>query len=169
MTTSSPSPAPNTDYTHPPHPQHHSYKILTFALLLPLVIALVLGSSNFLGRLFRPLTSSARMGISADGGGSARVAVPEGAEKATIAAGCFWGVEHMYRKQFADKGLYDARVGYVGGDTENPTYREVCGGRTGREYLLFLLLSHMRPRPVPTSVNIPHPTSPNLAKARGPR
>lgn len=62
------------------------------------------------------------------------MSVPEGSQKATIAAGCFWGVEHMYRKAFADKGLIDARVGYIGGDTKNPSYRAVCTGSTGREW-----------------------------------
>ncbi|KAF2010551.1 peptide methionine sulfoxide reductase msrB/msrA [Aaosphaeria arxii CBS 175.79] len=65
--------------------------------------------------------------------------VPEGAEKCTIAAGCFWGVEHMYRKQFGNKGLYDARVGYIGGDSSNPSYRAVCSGRTGHAEALQVL------------------------------
>jgi hypothetical protein len=63
--------------------------------------------------------------------------MPEGAQKATVAAGCFWGVEHMYRKAFEGKGLYDARVGYIGGDSKNPSYRSVCSGRTGRKFILF--------------------------------
>ncbi|KAK5705105.1 hypothetical protein LTR97_002220 [Elasticomyces elasticus] len=57
--------------------------------------------------------------------------MPEGAQKATLAAGCFWGIEHMYRHDFGGKGLLDARVGYIGGDQKNPTYRAVCSGRTG--------------------------------------
>jgi peptide-methionine (S)-S-oxide reductase len=60
--------------------------------------------------------------------------VPEGAQTVTLAAGCFWGVEHMYRHAFANKGLLDARVGYIGGDTQNPSYRAVCSGRSGRMY-----------------------------------
>lgn len=36
---------------------------------------------------------------------------------------------------FADKGLIDAKVGYIGGDLENPSYRAVCGGKTGRMFL----------------------------------
>ncbi|KAF2404090.1 methionine sulfoxide reductase A [Trichodelitschia bisporula] len=58
-------------------------------------------------------------------------ALPPGAQKATIAAGCFWGVEHMFRKAFAGHGLLDAKVGYIGGDSSNPSYRAVCTGRTG--------------------------------------
>jgi len=37
----------------------------------------------------------------------------------------------MYRKDFGGKGLIDARVGYIGGDTDSPSYRAVCSGRTG--------------------------------------
>ena len=66
-------------------------------------------------------------------GGANSMNVPEGAQKATLAAGCFWGIEHMYRKDYGGKGLLDARVGYIGGDTENPSYRAVCSGRTGRK------------------------------------
>ena len=61
-------------------------------------------------------------------------ALPEGSQKATFAAGCFWGVEHMYRKEFGNKGLLDAQVGYIGGDTKHPSYRAVCTGRTGRKF-----------------------------------
>ena len=67
-------------------------------------------------------------------GGAAASNLPEGSRKATVAAGCFWGVEHMFRKAFGNgKGLLDARVGYIGGDTTNPTYRTICSGRTGRK------------------------------------
>lgn len=61
---------------------------------------------------------------------------PAGSQKVTVAAGCFWGVEHMYRHTFGGKGLIDAKVGYIGGDTTNPSYRAVCSGRTGRTYSL---------------------------------
>ncbi|KAI9648538.1 Peptide methionine sulfoxide reductase [Ciborinia camelliae] len=84
---------------------------------------------NFLSRLIRPFTSSSS--LSATPQAASQVSIPETAQKCTVAAGCFWGVEHMYRKEFKGKGLYDARVGYIGGDTENPSYRAVCSGNTG--------------------------------------
>lgn len=95
------------------------------------------------------------MSISAtDSSPSAASPIPDGAERCTVAAGCFWGTEHLYRKYFADKGLLDAKVGYIGGDLENPSYRAVCGGRTGREFgslsfplvvsTIFLLICRLR-------------------------
>jgi peptide-methionine (S)-S-oxide reductase len=49
-------------------------------------------------------------------------------EKATFGAGCFWGVEAAFRQI---KGVISTAVGYSGGDYKNPSYRDVCTGRTG--------------------------------------
>lgn len=49
-------------------------------------------------------------------------------KKATFAAGCFWGVESTFQKI---RGVLETEVGYMGGHTESPSYREVCTDRTG--------------------------------------
>ena len=56
-------------------------------------------------------------------------------EIATFAAGCFWGVEHIFLKHYPpaqNKGILKTAVGYTGGKSEstNPSYREVCTGTT---------------------------------------
>ncbi len=49
-------------------------------------------------------------------------------QKATFAAGCFWGVEAAFQKI---KGINDTKVGYTGGNTKDPSYEEVCTNKTG--------------------------------------
>ena len=53
---------------------------------------------------------------------------PEGMQFAQFAMGCFWGVERVFWSQ---DGVWVTAVGYVAGSTPNPTYEEVCSGRTG--------------------------------------
>jgi hypothetical protein len=117
--------------------KHHTYKTrAAVALQIPrsklkllrafLLVVLSYLSMSFLSRFLRPFSMSSTTPATP-------MAVPAGAQTATLAAGCFWGVEHMYRKAFANKGLIDARVGYIGGDTDSPSYRAVCSGRTGRK------------------------------------
>jgi peptide-methionine (S)-S-oxide reductase len=61
-------------------------------------------------------------------GSSLQAPFPEGSERALFGLGCFWGAE---RKFWQLDGVYTTAVGYAGGFTKNPTYREVCSGATG--------------------------------------
>ncbi|KAI9784203.1 MAG: Peptide-methionine (S)-S-oxide reductase [Peltula sp. TS41687] len=96
--------------------------------------------SPFLTRLFRPFTSNTRMSPVT----SENKVFPEGSQKATVAAGCFWGVEHMFRQAFDGHGLLDAKVGYIGGDSRNPSYRNVCSGRSGHAEALQMVFDPSR-------------------------
>ena len=53
---------------------------------------------------------------------------PEGLEQAIVGMGCFWGAERVF---WQAPGVYTTAVGYAGGFTPNPTYEEVCSGKTG--------------------------------------
>ncbi len=56
-------------------------------------------------------------------------------EKATFGAGCFWGPEETFRQV---KGVTSTAVGYSGGTFENPTYKDVCSGKTGHAEVVRL-------------------------------
>ncbi|HEY3724423.1 MAG TPA: peptide-methionine (S)-S-oxide reductase MsrA [Acidimicrobiia bacterium] len=61
---------------------------------------------------------------------------PEGLEQAGFGMGCFWGAE---RKLWEAEGVWTTAVGYAAGITPNPTYREVCSGRTGHGEVVLVV------------------------------
>jgi peptide-methionine (S)-S-oxide reductase len=61
---------------------------------------------------------------------------PDGLERAVFGMGCFWGAEKMF---WALPGVYTTAVGYAGGSTPNPTYREVCTGMTGHNEVVLVV------------------------------
>ncbi len=60
---------------------------------------------------------------------------PDGIETAIFGMGCFWGAERIF---WQAPGVYTTAVGYAGGFTPNPTYQEVCGGRTGHAEVVLV-------------------------------
>ena len=61
---------------------------------------------------------------------------PEGMQQAVFGMGCFWGAE---RKFWQAPGVWATAVGYAGGHTPNPTYEEVCSGRTGHAEVVLVV------------------------------
>lgn len=61
---------------------------------------------------------------------------PDSMETALFGMGCFWGAERRFWQQ---KGVYVTAVGYAGGTTPNPTYEEVCSGRTGHNEVVLVV------------------------------
>jgi peptide-methionine (S)-S-oxide reductase len=61
---------------------------------------------------------------------------PDGLEQAVFGMGCFWGAERIF---WQAPGVYTTAVGYAGGFTPNPTYEEVCSGRTGHAEVVLVV------------------------------
>ncbi|WP_017942625.1 MULTISPECIES: peptide-methionine (S)-S-oxide reductase MsrA [unclassified Thioalkalivibrio] len=66
---------------------------------------------------------------------------PEGMQVIHFGMGCFWGAERLFWQQ---DGVYSTSVGYGGGYTPNPTYREVCSGQTGHTELVRVVFDPQR-------------------------
>jgi len=67
---------------------------------------------------------------------------PDGYETAIFGLGCFWGAERMFWKLGA--GIHTTAVGYAAGITPNPTYEEVCSGRTGHNEVVLVVYDPAR-------------------------
>lgn len=61
---------------------------------------------------------------------------PQGTEQVIFGLGCFWGAERMF---WQTEGVFSTSVGYAAGITENPTYEEVCSGRTGHNEVVLVV------------------------------
>ena len=103
----------------------------------------MLFSNSFKARL--PLKAEALTGRSApifDGGAHCVLGTPttgpfpDHLETVQLGLGCFWGAERLFWKL---KGVYTTAVGYAGGHTPNPTYEEVCSGRTGHSEVVLVV------------------------------
>src|ERR687886_169937 len=70
-----------------------------------------------------------------------RAPFPEGLSTAVFGLGCFWGAE---RKFWQIEGVHTTAVGYAGGFTPNPTYEEVCSGRTGHTEVVLVVFDPSR-------------------------
>jgi peptide-methionine (S)-S-oxide reductase len=66
---------------------------------------------------------------------------PEGMRQAVFGMGCFWGAERIF---WQTDGVYTTAVGYAGGFTPNPTYNEVCSGRTGHAEVVLVVFDPAR-------------------------
>jgi len=68
---------------------------------------------------------------------------PDGSQQALFGMGCFWGAERLF---WQTEGVITTAVGYAGGYTPNPTYEEVCSGRTGHAEVVLVVFDPQRVR-----------------------
>src|SRR5271157_4856986 len=66
---------------------------------------------------------------------------PAGVQTAIFGMGCFWGAERIF---WQAEGIYTTAVGYAGGITPNPSYEEVCSGRTGHSEVVLVAFDTAR-------------------------
>ncbi len=85
------------------------------------------------GRAERPFPLSGRHAVT---GRSIFPPFPEGLEQIQLGMGCFWGAERLFWQL---PGVWVTAVGYAGGHTPNPTYEEVCSGRTGHAEVVLVV------------------------------
>jgi len=69
-------------------------------------------------------------------GHTLRPPFPAGLKQALFGMGCFWGAERLFWEQ---RGVYSTAVGYAGGTTADPDYRQVCSGRTGHAEVVLVV------------------------------
>ena len=91
---------------------------------------------------------------------------PDGLEQAIFGLGCFWGAE---RKFWETPGVYTTAVGYAGGYSPNPTYEEVCSGRTGHTEAVLVVYDPRRCRYDETAQGVLGIARPDAGHAAGQR
>ena len=74
-------------------------------------------------------------------GHSLKAPFPAGFKQAVFGLGCFWGAERLYWEQ---QGVYSTAVGYAGGTSVNPDYKQVCSGRTGHAEVVLVVYDPAR-------------------------
>ncbi|ANO52270.1 peptide-methionine (S)-S-oxide reductase MsrA [Woeseia oceani] len=69
-------------------------------------------------------------------GNAMQAPFPDGLQQLVIGMGCFWGAERLF---WSTPGVYSTAAGYAGGQTRNPSYREVCSGQTGHSEVVQVI------------------------------